>query len=241
MQAFFNRLFSRTPSQEAGPSVHSSQGFYSSMQAGSEQATRAQIIHIVMRDLVNESGIPPGWIVCQPQVINSRSRGQGIFVRLSVKHWDDRLMHYAFAFQKALLTGIVRFEPKASTWLHGIAWQLEVASTCPHTMLPNKDFWLEAPAPATMASLPVVRSKLVLPLSPMMPTIPMAPITPAPNVAFDKTVTMPAPKQSAQEVEAIEDLERFFAVRDKELAVHDSAHLLPAGYENTEAAPLTSR
>jgi hypothetical protein len=33
-------------------------------------------------------------------------------------------MQYAFAFQKALLTDIVRFEPKAITWLHGISWQL---------------------------------------------------------------------------------------------------------------------
>ena len=107
-----------------------------------------------MRELVRNSGISPGWIDCQTQIVASRSRGSGIYVRLALKHWDARLMAYAFAFQKELLNNIVAFDPKATDWLRGISWQLEVASTCPQTVLPSKDFWLEAPTPSTLGETP---------------------------------------------------------------------------------------
>jgi hypothetical protein len=120
---------------------HSHIQHHSSLHDGSETATRSQLVQIMMRDLVRKSGIPPGWIQCQIQVVTSRSRGQGIFVRLVVKHWDERLMTYAFAFQKTLLTEIVQFEPQAVTWLQAIAWQLEVAGSCTVTELPGPQFW----------------------------------------------------------------------------------------------------
>lgn len=94
--------------------------------------------------------MPPGSVQCQIQVMNSHTRGQGIYVRLVVKQWDERLMKYSFAFQKALLTEVVKFEPKAVSWLHGVAWQLEVASSCPLTVLTNPEFW-QAPAAAVVA------------------------------------------------------------------------------------------
>lgn len=66
-----------------------------------------------MRDTLHKNGIPPKWIECQIQVAASRTRRQGINVRLVVKHWGSRLMQYPFAFQEALLTAIVQFDPKA--------------------------------------------------------------------------------------------------------------------------------
>ncbi len=122
------------------PSSHNAQ--HSMLHDGSETATRGQLVQVLLKDLLRESGIPPGWIQCQIQVMNSRSRGQGIYVRLVVKQWDERLMKYAFAFQKTLLADIFRFEPQAVTWLQGLSWQLEVAASCPLTQLPSPDYWL---------------------------------------------------------------------------------------------------
>ena len=96
-----------------------------------------QLVNVVIRDLLRKSSIPLGWIVCQPQVVDGKSRGSTIFVRLSVKHRDDGLMKHAFAFQKALFYDTVHFVPNAVIWSQGIAWQLEVASTCPHTEVPT--------------------------------------------------------------------------------------------------------
>lgn len=157
---------------------------YSMLHDGSETATRGQLVQVLLRDLVRKSGMPPGWVQCQIQVMNSRSRGQGIYVRLVVKHWDDRLMKYAFAFQKALLTDIVQFEPKAANWLQGIAWQLEVASSCPVTELPGPHFW-QAPVASAAAADPIE------PFDPFD-------ITPLPANAVTAAVAAPVPSPAPQ-------------------------------------------
>jgi len=189
---------------------------------GSETATRGQLVQVLLRDLVRKSGMPPGWVQCQIQVMNSRSRGQGIYVRLVVKHWDERLMKYAFAFQKALLTDIVQFEPKAASWLQGIAWQLEVAGSCPLTELPGPQFW-QAPVVSTTATKPIV-------------PVDAFDIIPMPANAVISAVEVPAPPD-----DPAQDLERLFAIRDKELADMSSDNLMPAGYENTQPAPFQNR
>lgn len=242
MTSIFQRIFGKTSKEDSAFPSNSGRGQHSSIHAGSENATRAQLVQVVMRDLLRKSGIPPGWIICQPQALNSTSRGPGIFVRLSVKHWDPRLMQYAFAFQKALLTDIVRFEPKAITWLHGIAWQLEVASTCPHTVLPDKDFWLEAPmAMPTRQSL-AARPYVATPVTAQAPMTsplsspansPVSAVAPKPPAPYKPAVHLDQPEN-----DAAQDLKRLFAIRDKELANHASDGFLPAGYESTAPSPL---
>jgi hypothetical protein len=118
---------------------------------GSDNATRRQLVQVLLRDALRKYGIPPRWIDCQMMVVSSRSRGPGMYVRLVVRQWDDRLLNYAHAFQTALMVEITRFEPQASLWLHGISWQLEVADTCPYRSMPDKGFWAEPARPMPAA------------------------------------------------------------------------------------------
>ena len=99
-------------------------------------------------------------------------------MRLVVKHWDERLMKYAFAFQKALLTEILQFEPHAASWLQGMSWQFDLANTCAVTELPDSPFWLDAQVSLAQG--------------------------------VDETLT--------PENDTAQDLEKLFAIRDKELA-----------------------
>lgn len=238
------------PSHSSLPNSRNSQ--HSMLHDGSETATRGQLVQVLLRDLVKKSGMPPGSVQCQIQVMNSRTRGQGIYVRLVVKQWDERLMKYAFAFQKALLTEVVNFEPQAASWLQGIAWQLEVASSCPLTELPGPEFWqaqaaaevaeggdpfdiiplpahaLVAPAPpAAVPTLPELSIAAALSAKPLLE--PVEPIEPLPSL-----IDEPAPPQD----DTAQDLEKLFAIRDNELAI---SSLLPKGYESTEPSPLQNR
>ena len=227
---------------------------------GSETATRGQLVQVLLRDLVRKSGMPPGWVQCQIQVINSRSRGQGIYVQLIVKHWDERLMKYAFAFQKALLTEIVQFEPTARSWLQGFAWQLEVAASCPVTELPDPGFWqspaaTEAvdqfdiiPMPANAlpvaapATAPEMQPVITIPKKPTVPELPIATVAAAAilPVALDSLPPLFGLPNAPQD-DTEQDLERLFAIRDNELANLADNNLLPAGYQNTEPSPLQNR
>jgi hypothetical protein len=233
---------------------------------GSESATRGQLVQVLLRDLLRRSGMPPGWVQCQIQVMNSRSRGQGIYVRLVVKHWDERLMKYAFAFQKTLLTDIVQFEPKATGWLHGISWQLEVASTCPLTELPAADFWqtpaaraepvdpfeivpmpanpvpVATPAPVAAVAPVAVPQPVAAAIPLIAPTLPDMPVAAAMAAmpVLDGLEPLPAliDMPAAPVDDTAQDLERLFAIRDNELASLAKDNLLPVGYESTEPLPL---
>ena len=110
---------------------------------GSDNATRRQLVQVLLRDALRKYGIPPRWIDCQMLLVNSRSRGPGMYVRLVVREWDERLMDYAYAFQNALMVEITRFEPLAAQWLHGISWQLDIADTCPYRTMPDKSYWAD--------------------------------------------------------------------------------------------------
>lgn len=113
------------------------------IQEGSENGVRRHLVQMLLRDLLRRHGIPTEWIDCQMMVVSSRTKGSGMYVRLVVQHWDERLMNYAFAFQKELIAEIKQFEPQSAIWLHGISWQLEVEGSCPYTTLPDTSFWLE--------------------------------------------------------------------------------------------------
>ncbi len=225
---------------------------------GSDNATRRQLVQVLLRDALRKYGIPPRWIDCQMMVVSSRSRGPGMYVRLVVRQWDDRLLNYAHAFQTALMVEITRFEPQASQWLHGISWQLEVADTCPHKTMPEKSFWADparpmptppqishiaapAAASATPATASSVRQAALAPapISAATAAAAAAPIIAALSQSQAHAApTAPAPRAATPaDSDAMKDLERLFKIRDQELSKGGDGG--PAvGYESTQPSPL---
>jgi hypothetical protein len=227
---------------------------------GSDNATRRQLVQVLLRDAVRKYGIPPSWIDCQMMLVSSRSRGPGMYVRLVVRQWDDRLLNYAHAFQTALMVEITRFEPQASKWLHGISWQLEVADTCPHRTMPDKSFWADPARPmptppqishiATPAGTPLAASASAAmsaarqaalapaPISASTAAAAAAPIIAALSQNHAPAPAAPAPRAAtAPDSDAMKDLERLFKIRDQELSKSGDGG--PAvGYESTQPSPL---
>lgn len=206
---------------------------------GSDNATRRQLVQVLLRDAMRKYGIPPRWINCQMLLVSSRSRGPGMYVRLVVRQWDDRLMKYAYAFQNALMAEITHFEPHAAQWLHGISWQLDVGDTCPDQAMPDKSYWAE---PARQAPSTTSRPSRAAPLTAALPA--SAPVAVAAAMAAgvaaatEAPLDQPAPPaMPAADADAMKDLERLFRIRDQELGqahASDSA----AGYEATQPSPL---
>ena len=183
------------------------------IQEGSENDVRRHLVQVLMRDLLHRHGIPTEWIDCQMMMVSSRTRGSGMYIRLVVHHWDERLMNYASAFQKELLSDIKQFEPKSASWLHGISWQLDVDDSCPYTTLPNRSFWLE-------------------PITEAMPAMAAIPASVAnPEQLHPQTEGQSEPANA-------DELERLFAIRDRELSEQADHELVAAGYEKTQPAPL---
>lgn len=211
---------------------------------GSDNATRRQLVQVLLRDALRKYGIPPRWIDCQMMLVSSRSRGPGMYVRLVVRQWDDRLLNYAQAFQTALMVEITRFEPQASQWLHGISWQLEVSDTCPYRTMPDKSFWADPVTPPPQIS----RVSPSFPIEPLFPAAPevaaAATAAAAPILASlaQKAVPVEAPSAAkaaatGPDSDAMKDLERLFKIRDEELS-RGSDNGAAVGYESTQPSPL---
>lgn len=223
MKNLFRMLFKRQP---VAPKFKTSDA-PSTLQSGSEAANRQQLVLIALRDLLRRNAIPAHLLDCQTLLVTSRSRGPGLYVHLVVRHWDERLLRYMQAFQTELKERIVRFDPKAINWVHGIAWDFNATGNCPYPALPPKSTWDDDQKP----SLPSAAAN-----EPATDAAPHYPAVLAANAAAVPVAT------KASEVE--QDLAALFAIRDRE--INAAAGGVTAGgakatrdYEATEPAPLS--
>ena len=149
-----NQLFGtkNAPASTTGASLPESEGSLPPGEENSALGLRRQLIQVLLRDTARRAGIPAQWLDCQMLLTSSR-HGEGMHVRIIMKHWDQRLLTYAVAFEKALMADLKRFEPHADDWLHGISWQLDGSPNCPHQKLPDPSLW-QAPARQPGAGMP---------------------------------------------------------------------------------------
>ncbi len=182
-----------------------------SIEDNSDNGIRRQLVQVVLRDCLRRHGIPARWIECQMMVAESRSRGPGLYVRLVLRHWDERLLRYAFAFETQLRAAITQFEPQASTWLHGLSWELDLRSSCPYPDMPDPASW--------------VPSVPLLPEVPEDPPEALAPKVDAEDDAEDEIL------------QDLKDLQRMFAARD--VTLDQAAHAVRMDFQNT--APPESK
>ena len=134
MKKPFSTLFARPP---AAP-ISKSSAVSSASQTSRKTSNRQQLVLITLRDLLHRSAIPAHWLGCQTLLVNSRSRGSGLYIHLVIRHWDERLLRYTQAFQTELLHSMLSFDPEAATWVHGIAWRFDAVNSCPFPELPPK-------------------------------------------------------------------------------------------------------
>ena len=211
---------------------------------GSDNALRRQLVQVLLRDVLRRHGIAVPLVECQMLVVTSRSRGPGMYVRLVLKQWDERLVRYAFAFQNALKADILRFEPQANEWLHGVSWQFEFGDSCPYAELPDKKFWQ---TPASQAVSPGAAAAATTHSAgdsdQNVPALTAADLATAARLANAARraalITLDAPAndyaatdqnaatdlmplrattEDRKKSEEEEDLDRLFAIRDRELA-----------------------
>jgi hypothetical protein len=203
----------------------------------SDNATRRQLVQMMLRDGLRKHGIPPGWVECRILVVNSRSRGQGLYLNLVMRHWDMLLLTYAHAFQQQLLSAITEFEPQASVWLHGISWELDVDDTCPYLDMPDPSIWVDilasdAPAPrAARAKVSATAKPVAAPEFIPMPVL--APVVAAP-APVQAAAPAPAAAISQEDADVLADLERMFAIRDANIRQQGASDTAPVDFQNTE-------
>ncbi len=143
--SFLKRWFGTNSQPSLGtPSQLDGHADSRSTDLGNQAATRRELIRVLARDTLRYAGIPGDWVECHVLMLPSRTGETFMHARLVVKHWDERLLRYAFAFQRRLMGEIERFEPGAAQWLLSITWQYMVDMDCPYRELPEPASWTTA-------------------------------------------------------------------------------------------------
>ena len=159
LQRMFGRPGASPAAATSKPSQSGAQAPAASTRGGasSTQSVRKELVRVSTRDMLLHNGIPADWVRADPLTTAVAGRPPGVHVRLSVLHWDPRLMVHAVALQQNVLKRIQTLDPQADQWLMGVSWQfaLKDESACPP--LPHPGSWTAVEEPDSTAGAPLTR------------------------------------------------------------------------------------
>lgn len=133
-----------TPSSQFRDSENSAE------QQEHRNATRREMVQVVLRDTMRRHGIPSDWMECRVLSVVGQGSRSGLHVTLVVRQGHARLLTYVPAFQSSYLQAVEKFDPKSAGWLLGLSWQFEGMSG--HTPMPEPGAWSGAAPVAAAAS-----------------------------------------------------------------------------------------
>jgi hypothetical protein len=215
-----------------------------------ENASRRELLRLVLRDTLNRTGIPTSWLGADLLAATSRGREPGIHVRLLVKHWDPRLMMHGIAFESVYKKRVLTLDPLADRWLLGISWQYSLAddSACP--AMPHPGVWTSSIPDAAAAGEPSVQPITTAsdPADLLGGAILISGPAATPDSSAAAGLAAAAVRQAVRHAapepltdaraEAKADLERLFAVRDEDMQRHAHGGGTPQQFAATEPAGL---
>lgn len=255
--SFLKRIFAsgnsagNPASQPAPHSVPASSMTSTKSPMSQDNASRRELLRLVLRDTLNRTGIPTSWLGADLLAATSRGREPGIHVRLLVKHWDPRLMLHGIAFETAYKKRVMTLDPLAERWLLGISWQFSLAdeSACP--AMPHPGVWTSSipNGPTAIAELAAQTAMTALDPADLLGgsiVISGPAATPASSAARPAAVAAvrqaarhaaPEPLTDAK-AEAKADLDRLFAIRDEDMQRHSKSAAGSLQFAATQPAGL---
>lgn len=88
------------------------------------QARRSDLLLSVCIDTLRQHGIPSDWIACRVMALADTGQARsGLYLTLTVRDGQDRLLAYVPAFQASLRQALARADERSGQWLLGITWQ----------------------------------------------------------------------------------------------------------------------
>jgi hypothetical protein len=117
----------------------------------SRNASRRDLVQVVLRDTMRKHGIPSDWIECRILSTVTRSGHTGLHVNFVVRKAHDRLITYVFAFQDSFERELARYEPRArNEWLLSLGWEFQDFDPAE---MPDPHMWVQSgPAPLSGGS-----------------------------------------------------------------------------------------
>lgn len=141
--SLIDRLFGQQATPQERPSqLHAAP---STQAPADHNATRRELLRVVLRDTLARHGVPLAWIASELLTAASRNRELGLHLRLQIRHWEPRLLPFLVALEDEIASRAASYDPHAHEWLMGVSWQFAVPdrSACPP--LPPAASWKSPP------------------------------------------------------------------------------------------------
>lgn len=116
----------------------------------SRNATRRELVQVVLRDTMRKHGVPSDWVECRILSAVTRNGRSGLHVNFVVRKAHDRLITYVFAFQDSFERELARYEPRARDWLLSLGWEFQGFDAA---AMPDPHTWAQS-GPAPLAAEP---------------------------------------------------------------------------------------
>ena len=127
-------------------------------QKSQNDALEAEVIRAAFKQLLRQQDIPPHWLTCEGVVIQYKNKVEKRCVHIVIKHWNEKLLHYAPALQKKLLQNMDLFDPKTDYSDYFFSWEFAPDIKYPISDLPGKVIWSDPEVIASDASIARLRS-----------------------------------------------------------------------------------
>ena len=109
------------------------------------EASRREMVHVVLRDTMGKHGIPSDWIEGRVLPMASSAGVAGVHVQLVVRKGEERLLAYVHPFQDSFRLELERIDPRAPEWLLGLAWEF-VGRSPGGASMPDPAAWVNTNA-----------------------------------------------------------------------------------------------
>ena len=213
--AWIGKLLGKKPAAEPDADASRFEDSDRDEEQGARNASRREVVHVVLRDTMRKHGIPSDWIEDRVLSVVNREGVSSTHVQFIVRGGEERLMAYVHAFQDSFRRELVRVEPRAKEWLRSLSWEFQGAAPGPGAM-PDPASWSdEVP---TQPGGPGAPEAPETPEAVHPPGAPAVTAAPGARAAPEASGSLPRPHMTQSEHDELsKDLEALFAIRDQAL------------------------
>ena len=111
--------------------------------ATSSLALRRELLRVVLRDTLRNTGVPMQWIGGEATPATDEHGRSSIEVRLILECDEPRFLYYLGAFQEEFEARLLAVDPQAWGWVSRVSWGIRPQKEAwdPDFAMPTSDYW----------------------------------------------------------------------------------------------------
>ena len=104
-------------------------------------AMHSEIVRVVLTQIMKQREIPSDWLSTNGIAIVYQQGVPKCCIQMQIKHWNEKLLRYAPAIEKKILSSLDVFYPATDHSNYLVSWSFCRKIDYPITELPNKIIW----------------------------------------------------------------------------------------------------